>query len=88
MNDPGLPPERTRQFMDCRECHTVGHHTKVDGCVLWNPRENADAAYHAFMRMSDEEWSGLVRSLLLEGGILEPAESQGFERAYDERRAL
>lgn len=135
--------ERARSFMDCRECHLRGRHTKVEGCVLapppaepqsrlvgtewvkrgpqsalddlnvetgdvwtsvdgvswvrdadgdwWqacHPRKDAQAAYQVFMRMDDEQWSGLVRSLLLEGGVLEPAESQGFERAYDERRAL
>lgn len=53
-----------------------------------NPREDADAAYRLFMAMSDDEWSLLVRSLLLEGGVLTLPEQAGFRRAYDERRAL
>lgn len=45
-----------------------------------DPRNNADDAYAAFMSMSDSEWLGLIGSLL-RGGVLQPAENEGFMRA-------
>jgi len=56
--------------------------------VKLNPRENADDAYYIFMHMSDDQWTEMIRSLLLEGGVLTLPEQAGFRRAYDERRAL
>jgi hypothetical protein len=53
--------------------------------VSGNPRKDPQAAYEAFMGMSDDEWSGLIGSLL-RGGVLEPAEMKGFVRASEERR--
>lgn len=49
-----------------------------------NPRENPDDAYAAFMAMPQSEWLGLVASLM-SGGVLTPAEQQGFERAVEDR---
>jgi len=51
-----------------------------------NPRENADDAYQMMMGMSDDEWSGLVVSLL-KGGVLTPAEQEGFDRACADKEA-
>ena len=51
-----------------------------------NPRENADDAYEAFMGMGESEWRGLLMSIL-QGGVLEPAEQVGFERALNERKS-
>lgn len=50
-----------------------------------DPRNNAEDAYQAFMSMPQSEWLGLVGSLL-GGGILTPAEQEGFERAVKDRR--
>lgn len=52
--------------------------------VKKNPRGNADDAFEAFMSMPDEEWRGLVMSLV-SGGVLEFEENKGFERAMKER---
>lgn len=49
-----------------------------------NPRKNADAAFEAFMSMPDDEWRGVVMSLV-NGGVLEVEESKGFERAMKAR---
>jgi hypothetical protein len=49
-----------------------------------DPRHNADDAYEAFMSMPTSEWKGLFRSLM-SGGVLEPAEQIGYERALAER---
>lgn len=51
-----------------------------------NPRKDPELAYQAFMSMPQSEWLGLVSSLL-RGGVLEPAEMEGFLRATKERRA-
>lgn len=51
-----------------------------------DPRKNADDAYAVFMSMPDSEWQGLLLSIL-GGGVLEPAEEQGFRRALDERKS-
>lgn len=51
-----------------------------------NPRDNADDAYTAFMSMPQSEWLGLCMSLL-GGGVLQPAEQIGFERALADRAA-
>ena len=47
-------------------------------------RDNADEAYAAFMSMGTDEWKGLFRSLA-SGGVLEPAEDEGYRRALKER---
>lgn len=49
-----------------------------------NPRKNADDAYEAFMAMPRSEWVGLIGSLI-HGGVLEPEEQKGFDRALKER---
>jgi hypothetical protein len=49
-----------------------------------NPRDNADDAYAAFMSMPQSEWLGLCMSLL-GGGVLQPEEQIGFERALADR---
>jgi hypothetical protein len=51
-----------------------------------NPRKNADDAYAVFMGMPQSEWQGLCLSLF-GGGVLEPAEQIGFERALADRKA-
>lgn len=50
-----------------------------------NPREDPDDAYAAFMSMSQSEWLGLIGSLM-SGGVLTPAEQEGFERAVEDRK--
>jgi hypothetical protein len=30
-------PAEGRQFMDCRECHTLGYHTNKAGCIMAPP---------------------------------------------------
>lgn len=50
-----------------------------------SPRADADEAHRAFMSMPDSEWLGLLASLA-GGGVLEPEEQKGFERAEQERR--
>lgn len=45
-----------------------------------NPRNNPEDAYQAFISMPASEWNGLIASLL-RGGVLTPAEQEGFERA-------
>ena len=50
-----------------------------------NPRNNADDAYAAFMSMPQSEWLGLLMSLA-RGGVLQPEEQKGFERAEKDRR--
>jgi len=52
-----------------------------------NPRGNPIEAYDAFMSMPQSEWTGLVGSLL-RGGVLTPAEQEGFERAVVDRGKL
>ena len=47
-------------------------------------RNNAENAFQAFRGMSQEEWSGLIASLM-RGGVLSPAEQEGFEKAMRER---
>lgn len=49
-----------------------------------DPRNNPEDAFQAFVSMPQSEWLGLVGSLL-NGGVLTPAEQEGFERAVDER---
>jgi hypothetical protein len=49
-----------------------------------DPRTDPDAAYAAFMSMPEREWRGLVSSLL-RGGVLQPTEQVGFERAVRDR---
>lgn len=49
-----------------------------------DPRKNAEDAYQAFMSMSDNEFTGLLLSLV-KGGVLEPEEDKGFRRALTER---
>jgi hypothetical protein len=49
-----------------------------------NPRDNPEVAYQAFMSMPLSEWLGLIQSLL-SGGVLTPAEQEGFNRAADDR---
>jgi hypothetical protein len=51
-----------------------------------DPRKDPDLAYQAFMSMPQSEWLGLVGSLL-RGGVLEPAEMEGFLRATKDRKA-
>jgi hypothetical protein len=51
---------------------------------VFDPRNNADDAYKAFMAMHVSEWAGLIRSLV-NGGVLTPAEQAGFDRALAER---
>lgn len=50
-----------------------------------NPREDPDDAYAAFMSMPQSEWLGLIGSLM-SGGVLTPAEQEGFERAVEDRK--
>lgn len=45
-----------------------------------DPRKNADDAFAAFMSMGEEEWQGLLFSIL-RGGALEVEEKKGFDRA-------
>lgn len=52
-----------------------------------DPRNNADDAYDAFVKMGDSEWQGLLRSLA-GGGVLTEAETEGFKRARTERAQL
>lgn len=52
-------------------------------CVS-DPRNNPEDAYQAFKSMSVSEWHGLLQSLF-GGGVLTPAEQEGFERAFEER---
>lgn len=52
-----------------------------------DPRNNADDAYAAFMSMSESEWLGLCGSIL-QGGVLQPAENEGFSRAVIERKRM
>lgn len=52
-----------------------------------DPRNNADDAYAAFKSMGEDEWQGLLRSLA-GGGMLQPEEQKGFERALKERNGL
>jgi len=49
-----------------------------------DPRHNADDAYTEFIAMPTSEWRGLFNSLV-NGGVLEPAEMVGYERALAER---
>lgn len=51
---------------------------------MTDPRNNPDDAYTAFMSMEDSEWRGLLMSLAT-GGVLTPAEQEGFDRARQER---
>jgi hypothetical protein len=50
-----------------------------------DPRNNPDDAYAAFMSMGESEWQACLRSIL-GGGVFQPAEQAGFERALKERR--
>lgn len=49
-----------------------------------DPRNNAEDAYLTFVEMDKEEWRDVCFSLL-RGGVLTPAEQEGFERATLER---
>ena len=49
-----------------------------------NPREDPEASFQAFMSMGDDEWQACLRSVL-SGGVFQPAEQLGFERALQER---
>lgn len=51
-----------------------------------DPRNNAEDAYLTFMSMPESEWNGLNASLF-RGGMLQPAEHQGWLRASTERWA-
>lgn len=51
-----------------------------------DPRNNPEDAYKAFMSMGQSEWLGLLGSLM-RGGVLTPAEQEGFDRALHDRRA-
>ena len=53
---------------------------------MTDPRNNADDAYAAFMSMPRDEWLGLLGSIL-NGGVLTPAEEEGFKRALTDRRS-
>lgn len=72
----------------CNECDTTHAtmyeasqcHWGIGGVVEFDPRNNPEDAYLAFMGMGESEWQGLLRSLL-SGGVLQPAEQIGFERA-------
>lgn len=50
----------------------------------YRTRTDPDAAFSAFMSMPEDEWLGLLLSLA-GGGVLEPAEQQGFDRAVKAR---
>lgn len=50
-----------------------------------DPRNNAEDAYLTMMEMSDSEWHGLNASLF-RGGVLQPAEHEGWLRASEDRR--
>lgn len=50
-----------------------------------SPRTNADDAFDAFMGMGEQEWSGLLISLM-KGGCLQPEERKGFDRAFAIRK--
>ena len=53
-----------------------------------DPRNNAEDAYLTFMEMSRDEYQSLCFSLV-RGGVLTPAEQEGFDRAmYDRRTAM
>jgi len=51
-----------------------------------DPRNNPEDAYAAFMSMPQSEWLGLCMSLM-RGGVLQPAEQIGFDRALADRKA-
>lgn len=51
---------------------------------MTDPRNNADDAYAVFMSMPQSEWLGLIGSLV-QGGRLQPAEQEGFDRAVKDR---
>jgi hypothetical protein len=78
--------------MSDRECDCVAQKfdrpmPHVPGCpARRDPRNNPDDAYAAFMGMGDDEWLGLLMSIV-QGGVLEPAEQIGFERALNERKS-
>lgn len=55
--------------------------------VVGNPRTNPDDAFDAFMSMGDAEWRGLLASLF-GGGVLTPAEQEGFDRALSARKLV
>lgn len=84
-----MPPD------NCPECGAHFEKPHEEGCAnpaakTWkrkpDPRNNADDAYAAFMSMGEDEWSGLLRSLM-GGGVLQPEEDKGFKRALAERRS-
>jgi hypothetical protein len=52
-----------------------------------DPRNNPEDAYQAFMNMPNSEWNGLI-ACLFHGGVLTPAEQEGFDRAIKNRAAL
>lgn len=47
-------------------------------------RNDPELAYAAFMSMGEDEWQGCLRSIL-SGGVFQPAEQEGFERALKDR---
>lgn len=49
-----------------------------------DPRNNPQDAYDTFMSMGTDEWRDVCFSLL-RGGVLTPAEQEGFERATIDR---
>lgn len=49
-----------------------------------DPRNNPDDAYAVMMKMEHSEWIGLIGSLV-KGGVLTPAEQEGFARAAADR---
>ena len=50
-----------------------------------DPRNVPADAYAAFMAMPQSEWLGLCASLA-SGGILTPAEQEGFDAAIQDRK--
>jgi hypothetical protein len=78
--------------MTDRECDCIAQTFErpmphVPGCpARCDPRNNAADAYEAFMSMERSEWLGLLASLM-RGGVLQPEEHKGFERALRTRGA-
>lgn len=69
-------------------CHLFATAPKIpvlEGGV--SPRKDADAAFAAFMAMPPSEWLGLIASFA-QGGVLEPEERKGFDRACAVREKI
>lgn len=73
----------------CGWCHRDKNRprrtTMECGWCAETSRTDPDLAYAAFMSMPQSEWLGLIGSLLC-GGVLEPAEQIGFQRAVHDRK--